>query len=190
MPQRPRPSKPIDIYRNQFLNILAISGSLRAGSSNTSAIEALALLAPAEVLVEIYRSMGELPHFNPDLDGDDPPQMVRELRERVGKADILVVSCPEYAHGVPGSFKNLLDWLVASLEFPGKPVALIRTSSRGVHADASLREILKTMTAELVEDACVTIPVMGKDLNGPAITADPDLRPILEGVLVLLLKRS
>jgi NAD(P)H-dependent FMN reductase len=101
----------------------------------------------------------------------------------VGRVDAIAISSPEYAHGVPGSLKNLLDWLVGSLEFPGKRVALIRSSSRGLHADASLREILRTMNAEVVEAACVTVPVLGKEMDGAAIAGDMEMRNALLGAL-------
>src|SRR5690349_3915443 len=106
------------------IQILAISGSLRAASSNTTVLRALAALALAGVAITLYDRLGELPYFNPDLDreGDTPPAVVADLRARIARADALLISSPEYAHGVPGVLKNALDWLVSSLEFPGKPV--------------------------------------------------------------------
>ncbi|HEY6841914.1 MAG TPA: NADPH-dependent FMN reductase, partial [Chthoniobacterales bacterium] len=106
------------------MRILAISGSLRSISSNTTVLRAAQLLARPGVEVILYEGLGALPHFNPDLDGDEPPQLVLELRSAVGLASGLLISSPEYAHGVPGSLKNALDWLVASVEFPNKAVAL------------------------------------------------------------------
>ncbi|MEY2616468.1 MAG: hypothetical protein QOH78_2241 [Verrucomicrobiota bacterium] len=97
------------------MRILAISGSLRSTSSNTTVLRAAQILAPPGVEVILYESLGVLPHFNPDLDGDEPPQLVLELRSEVGLADGLLISSPEYAHGVPGSLKNALDWLSLAL---------------------------------------------------------------------------
>jgi NAD(P)H-dependent FMN reductase len=136
------------------MRVLAISGSLRAASSNTTVLLAAAALAPDGVEVALYDGLAGLPHFNPDHDRafDDPllPAAVADLRRRVGAADALLISSPEYAHGVPGSLKNALDWLVGSAEFPGKVVALVNTSARATHAQASLVETLRTMSAELV----------------------------------------
>lgn len=56
-----------------------------------------------------HHDLGRLPHFNPDLEERPPPE-VTELRERVGQAGGLLISCPEYVRGIPGSFKNALDW--------------------------------------------------------------------------------
>jgi len=159
------------------MKILAISGSLRTGASNTAVLEAAALLAPPGVTITLYDGLAALPHFNPDLDspdGDGLPEPVIDLRRQIGRADGVLISCPEYAHGIPGSFKNLLDWLVGSTEFPGKPVALLNTSPMSVHAPAQLAEILKTMNASLLPSASVTIPIR-RQLDPPAIVADPDL---------------
>jgi chromate reductase len=141
------------------MRILAISGSLRSMSANTALLRAARTLAPSGVDILLYEGLGSLPHFNPDLDGDKPPQSVLELRSEVGLADGLLISSPEYAHGVPGSLKNALDWLVASVEFPGKAVALLNTSPRATHATAQLTEILKTMSARFLPEASVTLAI-------------------------------
>src|SRR5581483_420099 len=125
------------------MRLLAICGSLRAASSNRSALEAVRLLAPAGVEVLPWHGLGGLPHFNPDLDTEQAPATppaVAALRRLVGECDGLLISSPEYAHDVAGSLKNALDWLVSCSEFPGKPVALINTSPRATHAQAALAE--------------------------------------------------
>ena len=94
------------------VHILAICGSLRASSTNASLLEACRALAPVSLEIAFYAGLGQLPHFNPDLDGDTPPAAVLELRRRVAWADGLLICSPEYARGVPGTFKNALDWLV------------------------------------------------------------------------------
>ena len=143
------------------LRILAISGSLRVVSSNTAILRAMSILAPDRVEIILYDQLADLPYFNPDLDGEAilPPPTVLELRSRIGRADGILISSPEYAHGVPGVLKNALDWLVSSLEFPGKPVALINASPRATHAQAALTEILKTMSARLIAEASIAVPL-------------------------------
>ena len=157
------------------MRILAISGSLRAGSSNTAALQAAAILAPAGAEIALYTGLGSLPHFNPDLDTDDPPEVVRALRHEIGLCNGILICSPEYAHGVAGSLKNALDWLVRSLEFPEKPIALINTSQRATHAQAQLREILTTMSARLINAASITLPLWGRNLDAAGITSDPAL---------------
>src|SRR5579884_2750614 len=141
------------------VRLLAISGSLRAGSSNTSLLEAAAALAPGGVEVLLYEGLGELPHFNPDLEANEPAS-VTELRRLVREADGLLISSPEYAHGVPGSLKNALDWLVGGSEFPGKAVALLNASPRATHAQAALAETIRTMAGRLVEEASIAVPLL------------------------------
>src|SRR5215471_687580 len=99
--------------------ILAISGSLRAVSSNTALLRAAAMLAPAGVEIRVYDGLGDLPHFNPDLEGAEPP-VVKDFGAQVGAADGIILSTPEYAHGVPGVLKNALDWLVGGFDFINK----------------------------------------------------------------------
>jgi chromate reductase len=157
------------------MRILAISGSLRAGSSNSRVIAALQRLAPPGVEVVIYEGLGSLPHFNPDLEGDDLPAAAAEWRRQVGLCDGLVICSPEYAHGVAGAMKNALDWLVPSLEFPQTPVALINASPHAQFAQVQMRETLSVMSARLVEAACVAVPLQGVRLTAEEIAADPDL---------------
>jgi chromate reductase len=143
------------------MKIIAISGSLRATSLNTAVLHAACRLAPAGVKIEIFDGIGQLPFFNSDLEGEHLPQDVANFRNVIGAADGLLISSPEYARGVAGVMKNALDWLVGSQEFPGKPVALINTSPRASHALASLTLTLETMSARLVKDASITLPLLG-----------------------------
>lgn len=172
------------------MHILAMSGSLRSGASNTAVLEAAALLAPPGVTISLYNGLGALPHFNPDLDsldGKQLPQIVADLRSQVGRADGILVSCPEYAHGIPGSFKNLLDWLVGSTEFPGKSVALLNTSPASVHAPAQLTEILTTMNARLIREASVTIQPRSRGSTAADIAADRESSAALRDAIVAFL---
>jgi chromate reductase, NAD(P)H dehydrogenase (quinone) len=168
------------------MHILAISGSLRTGASNTAILEAAALLVPPGVTITLYDGLAALPHFNPDLDspdGDLLPEIVVDLRKQVGGADGILISCPEYAHGIPGSFKNLLDWLVGSTEFPGKPVALLNTSPLSVHAPVQLVEVLKTMNARLIREASITVQPRSRGSSAGDIATDPELSVTLRNAL-------
>jgi chromate reductase, NAD(P)H dehydrogenase (quinone) len=170
------------------VKILAISGSVRARSTNTEVLKAAGLVAPPSVRVELYTDLTTLPHFNPDLDdeGMDSPPAVAELRDAVGAADGLLICTPEYAHGLPGVLKNALDWLVSSPAIVGKPVAILNASPRSTHAVASLAETLRTMSAVLYPPE----PVMLADAarrDASDIAADPTLSAILRDVVTALL---
>jgi chromate reductase len=169
------------------VRVLAISGSLRGGSSNTILLRAAAGLAPRGLSVTLYEGLADLPHFNPDLDDEaEAPRRVRELRDALRAADGLVICSPEYAHGVPGSLKNALDWVVGSGELSGKPVALINASPRATHAQESLREIIATMDARIVPGTSVTVPIQGRKLDVSGIVADPALSSALSSALEAL----
>jgi chromate reductase, NAD(P)H dehydrogenase (quinone) len=158
----------------KLTRVLAISGSLRRASTNTAALEALARLAPEGVKLLIYRDLAKLPPFNPDDDTEakPKPEPVETLRALVDGSDALVIAAPEYAHGLPGALKNALDWLVASETFAGKPTALVNTSPRAFHAQASLQEILSTMAARLMPEAFASISLTGKTVTADDILAD------------------
>lgn len=167
------------------MRLLAISGSLRAHSSNAEVLRAIRQLASPSIEVEVYDGLGSLPHFNPDLDGEGAvlPSAVQDLRRAVGRADGIVISSPEYAHGVPGALKNALDWLVSGPEIIYKPIGLLNTSPRSTHAHAALAESLRTMSTVLVEGACIALPIAGRGLDAASISQDRELRARLEGVL-------
>lgn len=159
------------------MNILAISGSLRAASSNTALLQAAARLAPPGMRIEILCGLGELPHFNPDLDaeGQPGPPAVADLRARISAADGLVISTPEYAHGVPGSLKNALDWLVSHPDFAGKPVVVWNASGAGGdRAQASLLETLAVMSARVLVADSLLEPFLRRKLQPGAPISDED----------------
>lgn len=163
--------------------LLAISGSLRARSSNTEVLRALTLLAPPHLTVRHYEGLATLPAFNPDLDeeGMTSPAAVRCLRKETTEADAIVICSPEYAHGVPGSLKNALDWLVSVPEMVRKPVALLNASPRSMHAQTSLAETLRTMTMHLVGESPFAVPLAKRTMTANEIASDPELaRPLRE----------
>lgn len=167
------------------MNVLALTGSLRARSINTDLLSAAKLLAPEGMSVTVSHLLAELPHFNPDLDdvGSVPPVAVARLRAAVAAADALMISCPEYAHGVAGAFKNLLDWLVSGPEMVGKVVCVLSASSHAMFAPASLVETLRTMSAVIVTDTAVAVPVNGRRMSVDTIAADAELSAALRMML-------
>jgi chromate reductase len=160
------------VDNTEHIRVLAMSGSLRRASSNSALVAAVARLAPRAVDVSIYRGLAELPPFNPDIDGDSAPAAVMGFRTALHTCHALLLSSPEYAHGVPGVLKNALDWVVGSGELIDKPVALINTSARATHARASLVETLSVMSARLVRDASITVALDGRMLDADGIVAD------------------
>jgi NAD(P)H-dependent FMN reductase len=164
--------------------LLLISGSLRDGSTNSATLRTAAALAPEGVEAEIYEGMGRLPHFNPDDDpadgvGLDPE--VAALRARLAEVDALLVSTPEYAGALPGSFKNLLDWTVGGGQTYEMPVAWINVAgaaapSGGADAHASLRKVLGYTGSVIVEEACVRLPLARADVGEDGLIAPEEAR--------------
>ena len=105
--------------------ILLVSGSLRSNSTNRAVLRT-AQVGARDVTTVLYDELAHLPHFNPDDDADPLPVAAAALREQVRDADTLLFSTPEYAGGLPGSFKNLLDWSIGDAQAGSiyeKPVA-------------------------------------------------------------------
>jgi len=164
------------------MKILALSGSLRAASINSAVLLALRALAPASIDVCLFTALGELPLYNPDLESA-PPDVAIQLRNAVASADALLIASPEYAHGVTGTIKNTLDWLVAFEGFAYKPVAVLNATPRAHHADAALRETLITMSATLIEAASITLPLPSAYIGEADLLATPEIASLLAGVL-------
>jgi NAD(P)H-dependent FMN reductase len=156
--------------------ILAISGSLRAESSNTAALRTVQETAPPDVAVVLYDGVAALPHFNPDDDTPERlPPAAAALRTAVHDADALLFSVPEYAGALPGSCKNLLDWLIGD-DQPGsiyeKPAGWINSSTRGAAgAYQELRTVLSYAGADIVDDACIAAPPAARDEISAAVSA-------------------
>jgi chromate reductase, NAD(P)H dehydrogenase (quinone) len=136
--------------------------------------------------ISIYRGLAEIPPFNPDLDSDSAPEAVTRFRGALQACDAVLISSPEYAHGVPGVLKNALDWVVGSGELVNKPIALINASGRATHAWASLAETLSVMSAIVIVEASITVPLDGTRLDANGIVRDAELSTALRSALEAL----
>ena len=114
------------------------------------------------------------------------PCRLPPIRPKLHRADALLIASPEYAHGVTGTIKNALDWLVSFEPFADKPVAVLNTSPRAHHADDALRETLKTMSAVVVEQASITVPLLGAHLTEDGMVEDPTISRAIRGALEAL----
>jgi chromate reductase len=170
--------------------VLVISGSTRAGSTNTAFCRTAALSAPPGVRVDCYPDVAVLPHFNPDLDQAPLPAAVSELRAAIAQSDAVVFCTPEYAGTLPGSFKNLLDWTVGGTEMTGKPVAWVKVAAdprRGEGAHATLATVLGYVQARVVEAACVHAPIARDAVGADGLVEDPTVRSQITAAITTLL---
>jgi chromate reductase len=141
------------------MRILAITGSLRAGSYNAALARAAMDLAPEGVDVEIFDGLGEIPPYDQDLDeaGGEPPASVARLRERIEEADALLVVTPEYNGSIPGVLKNAIDWASAlhrGSSFRNKTIAVAGASTGqfgAAWAQMELRKVLGICGARVIK---------------------------------------
>jgi chromate reductase len=132
--------------------------------------------------VTVFSGLGELSLFNPDLE-ENPPGPVLVFRSVILQADALLIASPEYAHGISGVMKNALDWLVSFEGVVNKPIALVNTSPRARHAYDALREVLRTMSTDIIEDASRPISLLGFSDSEEAMLADPETRRATQYIL-------
>ena len=155
-------------------NILAISGSLRAASTNLKIIENVAKLAADRLKISICQNLSKLSAFNPDLDGEgvNPPPEIAHLRRQINEADGVLICTPEYVFAVPGALKNAIDWTVSSGAFMNKPTALITASGLGEKAHESLLLTLRTLEAKIGENSALLISHARTKVNSEGVISD------------------
>jgi chromate reductase, NAD(P)H dehydrogenase (quinone) len=168
------------------IEILAISGSLRQASINTKLLTAIARAAPDDMTINLFSGLGALPFFNPDLEGFEPDSVLA-FRRALSTSDGVIISSPEYAHGITGVMKNALDWIVGSGEFMDKPVAVLNAAPRSSTAYETLKEVVHTIDAKIISDASIDIPVLGRDLDVGGLLSDPEIAPLIGQVISSLM---
>lgn len=132
--------------------IFAITGSTRNNSSNYRILKFISEQISDSFEVEIFEELDQLPHFNPDLDNENPSEKVAAFRSKIKNADGVLICTPEYVFSLPGSLKNALEWCVSTTIFSDKKVGLITASASGEMAHEQLILIMKTLQAQLDEN--------------------------------------
>jgi chromate reductase, NAD(P)H dehydrogenase (quinone) len=181
------------IHRVRPSRVLLISGSLRAGSTNTALLRTAQAASPDGVEAVMFEGMAQLPHYNPDDDGEGAPvhPAVATMREAIASAHAVLVSTPEYAGALPGSFKNLLEWTVGDGGLYRKPVGWLNAAgpaspTGAADAYASLRKVLGYVNATVVEEACMNVPVQRSQLGSDGLIGDPNVRTLASKALAML----
>ncbi|WP_028776483.1 NADPH-dependent FMN reductase [Shimazuella kribbensis] len=174
-----------------MINILAISGSLRKSSFSTKILVHLSKIAPENTTFSLTDKLDKLPHFNPDIDDDGAFAEVEAFRSQIKESDVVIISTPEYAKGIPGVLKNALDWIVSSGEFIDKPTAVISASPLPTGGDEAMRSILLTLgmiNAHIPAEATMSIPEVSLKINAKGEVIDPSLQTNSEQFLSASLK--
>jgi len=169
-------------------NILAISGSLRSGSSNHNILRFLGRLTSADINYSIYDRLADISPFDPGMDHEHPPGAVSDLRNLMKNASGIMICTPEYAFGVPGQLKNMLDWMVSSSSLVDKPMALITASSVGTHAHTALLLTLGALSAKVIDDATLLIPFIRSKVDADGNITDRETEKALHRVMKAFLE--
>ncbi|MFD9108213.1 NAD(P)H-dependent oxidoreductase [Streptomyces bottropensis] len=147
------------------VRILALVGSLRAGSHNRQLAEAAVKHAPEGVTIELYEGLADVPFYNEDIDNEAAlPATAARLREAANQVDGFLLFSPEYNGTIPAVLKNAIDWLsrpYGAGAFTGKPVAVVGTAYGqfgGVWAQDETRKAAGIAGATVLEDAKLSIP--------------------------------
>jgi chromate reductase, NAD(P)H dehydrogenase (quinone) len=173
------------------MRILAISGSLRRGSHNTSLLRAAGeLLPPTDELV-IWDGLKDVPPYDEDDDVQPASPAVAALRQAIANADAVLIATPEYNSSIPGALKNALDWAsrpIATNVFRNKPVAVIGSSAGmfgAVWAQAEARKVLGAMGARVV-DVEVAVGHAAEKFDADGAILDDEVREQLTDALSVL----
>ncbi|WP_042381405.1 NADPH-dependent FMN reductase [Streptacidiphilus melanogenes] len=147
------------------VRIVALVGSLRAGSHNRQLAEAAVKLAPEGAEVSILDGLADIPFYNEDIDVEGSvPAAATALREAVAAADAVILFSPEYNGTIPAVLKNAIDWLSRPYgggALTGKPVAVIGTAYGqfgGVWAQDEARKAAGIAGAKVLEDVKLSVP--------------------------------
>ncbi|MFT3897938.1 MAG: NADPH-dependent FMN reductase [Thermomonas sp.] len=164
--------------------ILGISGSLRAGSFNTALLRAAQKAAGSGVELEAATLHG-IPLYDGDAEARDGiPDAVSALKERLVASDGVLLCTPEYNNGIPGVFKNAIDWLSRPANdiprvFGGKPFALVGASPGGFGTILSQNHwlpVLKTLGVDLWAGGKLYVSRAGQAFDAEGELADDKVR--------------
>jgi NAD(P)H-dependent FMN reductase len=159
--------------------VIAICGSTRQNSINHSLIKAIVDLSAENLDITIFDGIANLPQFNPDNDGENVSDEVAHFRQLLDNAEGIIICTPEYAHGVPGTLKNAIDWTISSSQFPHKPTMLITASTDGTFGHKALLETLKAIEAKNIDNLQLVISFVKTKMSSEnQITDEKTLRDV------------
>ncbi|WP_406845593.1 NADPH-dependent FMN reductase [Flavobacterium soyae] len=159
------------------IKIFAITGSTRKNSSNFKILKHISAHIKPNFEVEIFEDLDRIPHFNPDLDTENPPEEIRLFRNKIMEVDGIIICTPEYVFSLPGSLKNALEWCVSTTIFSNKKVGLITASASGEMGHEQLLLIMKTLEAKFDDNTQLLIQgIRGKiDAEGKIINEETEV---------------
>jgi chromate reductase len=175
---------------NEPLTILAFAGSLRKGSYNRALLQAVSESVPKDASLEIFELDG-IPPFNQDLESP-LPERVKEFKDKIKKADAILIVTPEYNYSVPGVLKNAIDWGSrprGDNSFEDKPVAIMSASTGilgGARAQYHLRQSLVFLNMHPVNKPEVFVTLAAQKFDDKGKLLDLKTRELVTELLVNL----
>jgi len=174
------------------VKILGFVGSLRKGSYNKALMRAASELLPEDAALEVFDLEG-IPPFNQDLESE-PPQVVKEFKAKIKKADALLIASPEYNYSIPGVLKNAIDWAsrpYGDNAFEGKPVAIMSASIGrlgGARAQYHLRQSFVFLNMHPLNRPEVMMPFAQEHVDENGNLADETTRQLIRQLLEALVQ--
>jgi chromate reductase len=169
--------------------ILAITGSVRPGSASQYIINYLTEKFSGIAEIHLFKSLSELPYFDPGIAEGNIPEPVRRFREDIASSDGVLFCTPEYVFSLPGILKNALEWTVSMTIFTQKPVAIIIAAASGEKALESLELIMETFSAALDKDSTLLIKAAKGRLGSAGEITDKQLEADLKSLFEAFAKR-
>ena len=162
------------------LDIVGICGSLRKASINHAALRLAGQLMPTGMALDII-DWRDVPVFDGDVLAQGMPPAVAALRERVRRADGVLIATPEYNFSIPGGLKNLLDWLSRGDDQPFalKPLALLSASPGplgGARVQYDLRKVMLFLNAAVLVKPEIFIGGAGAKFDAQGLCTDDTTR--------------
>lgn len=165
-------------------NIFVIIGSASRNSANHKLVDSFADLSKDDFRLTIYSDLKTLPHFDPELSADCPPQQIIEFRNAIDKADGVLICTPEYIFSIPSGLKNAIEWCVSTTVFSDKPVGLITASLDGHKGHEGLQLIMKTIMSKFTDETTLLVQgIKGKINQSGEITDSNTLNDLRRFVI-------
>ena len=174
----------------EAIRLVGLCGSLRKGSLNRRALELAGSVLPAGVTLDIV-DWRDIPPFDADVYAQGPNPQVQALAERIRQADGVVLATPEYNFSIPGSFKNVIDWLSRgdTQPFARKPVAILSAATGplgGARVQYDLRRVMLFVNAMVLVKPEVFIGAAHTKFNSEGELTDEVTKKMLHDQLVAL----
>lgn len=141
----------------EIKHILVIIGSAGTNTANEKLVNVIAEQTRDVFKLSIFNNLKSLPHFDPELSINNPPEEITAIRAAIEQADGVIICTPEYIFSIPSGLKNLFEWCVATTVFDGKPTGLITASANGKTGHDELQLIARTVMAKFTANTTLLI---------------------------------